>query len=151
MAVGARNAKAEAVTIWVEVRGIGKEPHLATTEGLAIQPHRSLHLMHGRLTAADQHQSTDHAPQPEAFPATLGRVAGGGLVGRRSSVLVVVGQVMVHDSGQMTEKTDFLRTVPTTPCDSDAIAEKAASAGDSAVVVPTSAAAETAADWAAGR
>ena len=52
---------------------------------------------------------------------------------------------------QITEKTDFLRPVPTTPCDSDAIAAKAASAGDSVVVVPTSTAAEAAAGWDAGR
>jgi len=51
-------------------------------------------------------------------------------------------------AGQITEKTDFLRPVPTTPCDSDAIAAKAASAGDSVVLVPASAAA---ADWATGR
>ena len=69
-------------------------------------------------------------------------------------MLVIVGQVVVPDSvpkilGQITEKTDFLRPVPllTELCDVDAIAAKAASAGDTAVVVPAS----TAADCDAGR
>jgi len=66
---------------------------------------------------------------------------------RQSSALTGPRATPARPPRQITAKTDFLRLLPTTPCDSDAIAEKAASAGDSAVVVPTSAAA----DWAAGR
>jgi len=66
---------------------------------------------------------------------------------RQNSALAGPRATSARPPRQITAKTDFLRPVPTTPCDSDAIAAKAASAGDSVVVVPTS----TAADWDAGR
>ncbi len=61
---------------------------------------------------------------------------------RQGSALTGPRTTPARPPRQITEKTDFLRTVPTTPCDSDAIAAKAASTPDS--VTPVSAAAEVA-------